>query len=132
MTAVRALCVPSASGHKNRGLPKTTSPENPWLSAEDRGFEPRMVLPPNRISSAALRLPGRSRHDRDCAKSQARRSGKARITPGLTGNARNVLRVRTRNGHARTRKPGHREPPAAAKAAPAIRPVAGRAIPVSR
>ena len=30
MTVVRALCVPSASGHKNRGLPKTTSPENPW------------------------------------------------------------------------------------------------------
>jgi hypothetical protein len=53
MTAVRALCVPSASGHENRGLPKTTSPENPWSSAEDRGFEPRMVLPPNRISSAA-------------------------------------------------------------------------------
>ena len=53
MTAVRALCVPSASGHKNRGLPKTTSPENPWSSAEDRGFEPRRVLPPNRISSAA-------------------------------------------------------------------------------
>ena len=40
MTAVRALCVPSASGHENRGLPKTTSPENPWSSAEDRGFEP--------------------------------------------------------------------------------------------
>ena len=36
MTAVRALCVPSASGHKNRGLPKTTSPENPWLSAGQR------------------------------------------------------------------------------------------------
>ena len=33
MTAVRALCVPSASGHENRGLPKTTSPENPWSSA---------------------------------------------------------------------------------------------------
>jgi hypothetical protein len=45
--------VPSTSGHKNRGLPKTTSPENPWSFAEDRGFEPRMVLPPNRISSAA-------------------------------------------------------------------------------
>jgi hypothetical protein len=53
MTAVRALCVPSASGHENRGLPKTTSPENPWLTAEDRGFEPRRVSPPNRISSAA-------------------------------------------------------------------------------
>ena len=53
MTAVRALCVPSASGHKNRALPAATSPENPWSAAEDRGFEPRRVLPPNRISSAA-------------------------------------------------------------------------------
>jgi hypothetical protein len=48
------------------------------------------------------RLPGLSRHDRDCAKSQARLSGKARITLVLTGNAINGLRVRTRNGHART------------------------------
>jgi hypothetical protein len=53
MTAVRALCVPRASGHKNRGLPKTTSPENPWSGAEDRGFEPRKGVDPNRISSAA-------------------------------------------------------------------------------
>ena len=53
MTAVRALCVPSASGHKIRGLPAATNPESPWLTAEDRGFEPRRVLPPNRISSAA-------------------------------------------------------------------------------
>jgi hypothetical protein len=53
MTAVRALCVPSASGHKNRDLPKTTSPESPWSSAEDRGFEPRRAVKPNRISSAA-------------------------------------------------------------------------------
>jgi len=29
------------------------------------------------MSSALPRLPVRSRHDRDCAKSQARRSGKA-------------------------------------------------------
>ena len=53
MTAVRALCVPSVSGHKNRDLPKTTSTESPCSAAEDRGFEPRRVLPPNRISSAA-------------------------------------------------------------------------------
>ena len=53
MTAVRALCVPSASGYKDRGLPKTTFPENPWSFAEDRGFEPRRVVTPNRISSAA-------------------------------------------------------------------------------
>jgi hypothetical protein len=71
-------------------------------AAEDRGFEPRRVVTPNRISSSMPRLPGLSRHDRDCAKSQARLSGKARITLVLTGNAINGLRVRTRNGHART------------------------------
>ena len=38
MTAVRALCVPSASGHENRGLPKTTSPENPWSSCGGSGI----------------------------------------------------------------------------------------------
>jgi len=36
MTAVRALCVLSASGHKNRDLPKTTSTESPWSSAGQR------------------------------------------------------------------------------------------------
>ncbi len=53
MTAVRALCVPSISGDENRGLPVTTLPENPWSLAEDRGFEPRRAVKPNRISSAA-------------------------------------------------------------------------------
>jgi hypothetical protein len=53
MTAVRALCVPTVSRDGNKGLPEAASLEDPWSSAEDRGFEPRMVLPPNRISSAA-------------------------------------------------------------------------------
>jgi hypothetical protein len=53
MTAVRALCVPSASGHKNRALPAAANPEKPCSTAEDRGFEPRRAVRPNRISSAA-------------------------------------------------------------------------------
>jgi Pyridoxamine 5'-phosphate oxidase len=77
------------------------------------------------------RLPVRFRHNRDCAKSQARRSGKARIASGSAGNAGNALRIQTRNGHARTRRPGHREPPPAAAAAPAIRSIVVRAIPAS-
>ena len=51
MTAVRALCVPTVSRDGNKGLPVATSPENPWSSAEDRGFEPRRAVKPNRISS---------------------------------------------------------------------------------
>jgi hypothetical protein len=53
MTVVRALCVPSASGHKHSDLPKTNPTESPWSCAEDRGFEPRKGANPNRISSAA-------------------------------------------------------------------------------
>jgi hypothetical protein len=53
MTAVRALCVPTLSRDGTRGLPVVTSPESPCSVAEDRGFEPRMALLPNRISSAA-------------------------------------------------------------------------------
>ena len=49
MTAVRAERLRT----QNRGLPKATSPENPWPTAEDRGFEPRRAVKPNRISSAA-------------------------------------------------------------------------------
>jgi hypothetical protein len=53
MTAVRALCVPTVSRDGNRGLPVATSPESPCSGAEDRGFEPRKGVNPNRISSAA-------------------------------------------------------------------------------
>src|SRR6516225_325072 len=64
--------------------------------AEDRGFEPRRVLPPNRISSAFPLVPGRSGNDRDRPEWQVSRAGKARVVPGPAGNAE---RVRTRNGH---------------------------------
>src|SRR6266704_1282563 len=83
------------------GLRRSGTVEKHWSGAEDRGFEPRRAVKPNRISSPMPRLPALSRNDRDCAKSQARTSGKDRISPDLTVNARKVLRVRTRNGHAR-------------------------------
>jgi hypothetical protein len=65
--------------------------------AEDRGFEPRRVLPPNRISSAFPVVTGRSGNDRDRTEMQVSRAGNAGIVTGPAGNAR---RVRTRNGHA--------------------------------
>src|SRR6266480_5713174 len=82
--------------------------------AEDRGFEPRRVVTPNRISSVLTRVPGPRSHVRDGTETQARRAGKAAIAPSLTGNAR---RVRTRNGHAGTPGRGHAPPPAAATSA---------------
>jgi hypothetical protein len=65
-------------------------------TAEDRGFEPRRVLPPNRISSAFPIVTGRSGNHRDRPEMQASRAGNAGIVPGPAGNAE---RVRTRNGH---------------------------------
>jgi len=66
------------------------------VRAEDRGFEPRRALPPNRISSAFPLVPGRSGNDRDRTGWQVSRAGNAGIVPGPAADAR---RVRTRNGH---------------------------------
>src|SRR6516225_2904710 len=54
-------------------------------TAEDRGFEPRRVLPPNRISSVFPVVTGRSGHDRDSTGLQVSRAGKAGIVTGLPG-----------------------------------------------
>src|SRR6516165_2654211 len=67
------------------------------VRAEDRGFEPRRVVTPNRISSAFPLVPGRSGNHRDRPGLQVSRAGNAGIVPGPAGNAE---RVRTRNGHA--------------------------------
>ena len=67
------------------------------VRAEDRGFEPRRVLPPNRISSAFPVVTGRSGQDRDRPEWPVSRAGNAGIVPGPAADAR---RVRTRNGHA--------------------------------
>ena len=79
------------------------------VRAEDRGFEPRRVLPSNRRSSS---MPDLSRHDRDCAKSQARRSGKAGITPGLAGSrepaARTDMQWTRRDAQARSSRASSR------------------------
>src|SRR6516225_6567636 len=75
------------------------------VTAEDRGFEPRRVLPANRISSAFPVVTGRSGNDRDRPELQVSRAGKAGIVTGPAGDAR---RVRTRNGHAHRADDGHR------------------------
>src|SRR5271165_5988023 len=59
-------------------------------AAEDRGFEPRRVVTPNRISSALPVVPRRSGHVGDGTEMQARSAGNAGIGPGLTNNARRV------------------------------------------
>ena len=69
------------------------------VRAEDRGFEPRRALPPNRISSAFPLVTGRSGNDRDRTEWQVSRAGNAGIVPGPAADAR---RVRTRNGHTHT------------------------------
>ena len=57
-------------------------------AAEDRGFEPRKVSPPNRISSALLRVTDTSAPVRDCAGTQVTTAFTCRAVPGLTGTAR--------------------------------------------
>jgi len=98
-------------------------------SAEDRGFEPRRVLPPNRISSAFPLVPGRSGQDRDRPEWQASRAGNAGLVPGPAADAR---RVRTRTGHTHSPDAGHRGSWSTAAMVPAMRPIVARAMPASR
>jgi hypothetical protein len=55
--------------------------------AEDRGFEPRKGVDPNRISSAPLRVTDTSARGRDCAGTQVTTAVTCRAVPGLTGTA---------------------------------------------
>ena len=98
-------------------------------TAEDRGFEPRRVLPPNRISSAFPVVPGQSGQDRDRPELQVSRAGNAGVVPGPAGDAR---RVRTRNGHTHGPDAGHRGSASVAGSVPAMRSIVVRAMPVSR
>jgi hypothetical protein len=79
--------------------------------AEDRGFEPRRVVTPNRISSVAAPMPGKFNHARDGTETQARRAGNSRIVRNHTGNTR---RVRARNVRAADRIPVHLAAPSSA------------------
>ena len=54
-------------------------------SAEDRGFEPRRVLPPNRISGAPVPVPLRSAYRRESAEPQATGTGNLSDLPGRAG-----------------------------------------------
>ena len=53
--------------------------------AEDRGFEPRRALPPNRISSAPASVPLRSAYNRERAEPQATGTGKLSNRPDRAG-----------------------------------------------
>ena len=81
MTAVRA---PGFRGHL-RGFPAARYPAKCLVRAEDRGFEPRRVLPPNRISSAPAAVPLRSDYHRESAEPQATGTGKLSNLPGRAG-----------------------------------------------
>src|SRR5215467_7904154 len=63
-------------------------------TAEDRGFEPRRVLPPNRISSVFPVVPGRAGNHRDRPEWQVSRAGKAGIVTGPAADARRVTASR--------------------------------------
>src|SRR6516162_1648850 len=99
------------------------------VRAEDRGFEPRRVLPPNRISSAFPLVTERSGNDRDRPELQVSRAGNAGIVPGPAADAR---RVRTHNGHTHGADAGHRGSPSMAGSVPAMRSIVVRAMPASR
>src|SRR6516165_10199587 len=114
---------------------ETSSPPGPsaraklLVRAEDRGFEPRRVLPPNRISSAFPLVTGRSGNDRDRTELQVSRAGNAGVVPGPAGNAE---RVRTRNGHTHGPDAGHRGSASMAAMVPVMRSIVVRAMPASR
>jgi len=55
------------------------------VRAEDRGFEPRRVLPPNRISSAPASVPLRSAQCRERPEPQATGTGNLSNLPGRAG-----------------------------------------------
>jgi hypothetical protein len=98
-------------------------------AAEDRGFEPRRAVKPNRISSVLPPVPGWRRHVRDGTETQARRAGNSLVIQNHTGNAR---RVRARSVRAAEEAPGHfAAPSSAAGTALTIRSIVVRAMPVS-
>jgi hypothetical protein len=98
-------------------------------AAEDRGFEPRRVLPPNRISSVISIMTGRRRHARDGTEAQARRTGKSLNRAGSKGENRESV---PRTDAQWTRTAGHRGSSSLAGEGPMMRSIVVRAIPVSR
>jgi hypothetical protein len=108
-------------------------PREGLRAAEDRGFEPRRVVTPNRISSV---LPGLSPvrdHIRDRTKPQARHAGNSCIVRNETTIAANARRVRARIVRAAGQASTHLTPPsAAAEIGPTMRSIVVLAMPVSR
>jgi hypothetical protein len=102
---------------------KTTAGTSPmrqsaWSGAEDRGFEPRRVVTPNRISSAFPVVPARRHHVGDRTETQAS-APETRVRARTAGNARHC---RARCVHAPAQVPGHSAPPVAATSAMISRP----------
>ena len=112
-----ALCARALESRKQQSAEAERPGETAAQMAEDRGFEPRRAVKPNRISSAFTCMPVRRSPVRDRTETQARRTGKAHIVPRAAGIAGNPRPVRTRNGRAWTRDAGHREPSSAAREA---------------
>ena len=104
------------------------------VRAEDRGFEPRRVLPPNRISSAPASVPLSSAYRRESAEPQATGTGNLSNLPGGAGFSPRVRAcfvrarcVRPANRHALVKRlPRHRDRPCRALTPP------GRATDPSR
>ena len=120
-------------GYLMSQAPSPQVPGEGLRAAEDRGFEPRRVVTPNRISSVLPTVPWKLNHVGDGTETQARHAGKSRIVRNRAGQAGNARRVRTRNGHAAGRDSGHFwAPSSAAWAALTMRSIVVRAIPVSR
>src|SRR5215472_3873340 len=69
-----------AAARPDRELGVTAAQE-----AEDRGFEPRRAVKPNRISSALASVPLRSAYNRERAEPQATGAGKLSNLPGRAG-----------------------------------------------
>ena len=118
------------------GVSQAPSPRVPGeglRAAEDRGFEPRRVVTPNRISSVLPVVLGRRRHVRDRTETQARRARKARIARKSAANAGNARRVRARIVRAARQAPDHSASPFPASGAwTRMRSIVVRAMPVRR
>ena len=113
--------------------PSPQVPGEGLRAAEDRGFEPRRVVTPNRISSVLPRLPLACDQVRDRTETQVRPAGNAGIVRDEPPDAANACRVRARNVRAARLVYPHLAPPSpASETDPMMRSIVVLAIPVSR
>jgi hypothetical protein len=101
------------------------------LVAEDRGFEPRRVVTPNRISSVLPQLSPAWDHIRERMETQVKRAGNPRAVRNEVDDAANRRRVRARCVRAAQQAADHPAPPSPGARA-TMRSIVVLAIPVSR